>query len=220
MTRLAKILITGTALTILPLTQACAAESTSTGSNILNGQVNFNATVSTLNTDVYNTGGDVVGQSVAGGNAVDITTMNDTTVTNNQFNKSTTIESTINAGVGNIGGSVGYSSQAACNSASVSTDPTLTAVNSQQECRSIDPASTVNANIAHIGGDVGLASSAVGNTFEADSNASNMPVSTGQINSSFVQSKVNANISNVGGTVSATSAAIGNNAQILHYTTN
>lgn len=161
----------------------------------------------------------MVGRSVAGGNAVDITTMNDTTVTNHQFNKSTTIESTINAGVGNIGGSVGYSSQAACNSAGVSTDPTLTSVTSEQECRSIDPASTINANVAHIGGDVGLASSAVGNTFEADSNASNMPVSTSQINSSFVQSKVNANVAHVGGTVSATSAAIGNNAQIIHYST-
>lgn len=209
-----------TAMTILPLSLACAAGSTdTTGSNILNGQVNFNASVSTLNTSAYSMGGDVVGQSVAGGNAVDITTMNDTHVTNNQYNKSTTIDSTINAGVGNIGGSVGFSSQAVCNSAGVSTDPTVTAVNSNQECRSIDPSSTINANIAHVGGDIGLASHAVGNTFEADSNASNMPVTTNQINSSFVHSKVNANVANVGGGLSASSAAIANNAQIIHYST-
>ena len=192
----------------------------STGSNILNGQVNFNASVSTLNTSVYNTGGDVVGQSVAGGNAVDITTMNDTTVNNNQYQQEhdDRFRRSMRASATSAAASA-TRSQAACNSASVSTDPTLTAVNSNQECRSIDPSSTINANIANIGGDVGLASSSVGNTFEADSNASNMPVSTKQINTSFVQSKVNTNVANVGGTVSATSAAIGNNAQILHYTT-
>ena len=146
--------------------------------------------------------------------------MNDTHVVNNQYNKSMTIDSTINAGVGNVGGSVGYTSQAVCNSAGVSTDPKVTAVKSTQECHSVDPSSAINANIASIGGSVGLASHAVGNSFEADSNASNMPVQTKQINTSYVQSKVNAHVSNVGGTVSASSAAIGNNAQILHYTTN
>ena len=181
--------------------------------------MNFNATVSTLNTSAYSIKGDVVGQSVAGGNAIDITTMNDTIVTNNQYNKSTTIDSTINAGVGNISGSVGYTSQSACNSAGISTDPNVTAITSNQECRSIDPSSTINANIANIGGDVGLQSSSVGNTLEADSNANNMPVVTNQINSSFVQSKINANFANVGGSVSATSSAIGNNGQIVHYTT-
>jgi hypothetical protein len=182
--------------------------------------VNFNAAVSTLNTSAYSIKGDVAGQSVAGGNAIDITTMNDTTVTNSQYNKSTTIDSTINAGVGNIGGSVGYTSQSVCNSAGISTDPNVTAINSNQECRSIDPSSTINANIANIGGDVGLQSSSVGNTLEADSNANNMPVVNNQINSSFVQSKVNASVSNVGGSVAATSSAIGNNGQIIHYTTN
>ena len=181
--------------------------------------MNFNASVSQLNTQAYHVGQDVVGQSVAGGNAVDITTMNDTIVLNNQYNKSTTIDSTINAGVGHVGGSVGYTSQAVCNSASVSTDPTLTAIDSTQECRSIDPSSKINATISNIGGDAGLASSAVGNTFEADSNAPNMPVLTKQINSSFVQSKVNADISNVAGSFSSTSAAIGNNAQVIHYST-
>lgn len=212
----------GTALTILPLTIACAAGSTDptqAGSRILNGQVNFNASVSTLNTTVHGVHGDVAGQSVAGGNVIDITTMNDTNVINNQYNKSVTIDSTINGRVGDVGGSVGYTSQAVCNSAGVSTDPTTTAITSNQECRSIDPSSTVNAKAYNIGGDVGLASSAVGNTFEADSNASNMPVDTNQINSSFVHSTVNGNVSNVGGSVAATSAAIGNNAQIIHYST-
>ena len=208
-----------TALTILPLSLACAAGSNEGGSRILNGQVNFNATVSTLNTQTYSVNGDVAGQSVAGGNAVDITTMNDTHVVSTQYNKSMTIDSTINAGVGNVGGSVGYSSQAVCNSAGVSTDPNVTAIKSTQECHSVDPSSQINANIASIGGDVGLASHAVGNSFEADSNANNMPVQTKQINTSFVHSTINASVSKVGGSVSSSSAAIGNNAQILHYTT-
>jgi hypothetical protein len=208
-----------TALTILPLSLACAAGSSEGGSRILNGQVNFNATVSTLNTQTYSVNGDVAGQSVAGGNAVDITTMNDTHVVSTQYNKSMTIDSTINAGVGNVGGSVGYSSQAVCNSAGVSTDPNVTAIKSTQECHSVDPSSQINANIANIGGDVGLASHALGNSFEADSNANNMPVQTKQINTSFVHSTINANVSKVGGSVSSSSAAIGNNAQILHYTT-
>ena len=163
--------------------------------------------------------GDVAGQSVAGGNAIDITTMNDTHVVNNQYNKSTTIASTINARIGDVGGSVGYTSQSVCNSAGVSTDPTTTAVRSNQECRSIDPSSTVNAKIYNVGGDIGLASSSVGNTFEEDTNAPNAPLRTNQINSSFVHSTVNANLSNVGGSVAATSSAIGNNAQIIHYST-
>lgn len=181
--------------------------------------MNFNASVSTLNTTVHGVHGDVAGQSVAGGNVIDITTMNDTHVINNQYNKSVTIDSTINARIGDIGGSVGYTSQAVCNSAGVSTDPTVTAITSNQDCHSIDPSSTLNAKAYNIGGDVGLAGSAVGNTFQADSNASNMPVDTAQINSSFVHSVVNANVANVGGSVGATSTAIANNAQIIHYST-
>lgn len=205
---------------MLPLSLACAAGSTDpTGSRILNGQVNLNASVSTLNTSVWGVHGDVAGQSVAGGNVVDIITMNDTTVANDQFNKSVTIDSTINAHGDDIGGSVGYTSQAVCNSADVSTDPTTTAVYSNQECRAIDPSSTLNAHLNNVGGDIGLASSAVGNTFSEDTNAINAPVVTNQINSSFVHSTVNANVANVGGSVAATSAAIGNNAQIVHFST-
>lgn len=222
MTRLARTLIMGTALTILPLTLACAGGSTDHtqgGSQILNGQVNFNAAVSALNSNVSGIHGDVAGKSVAGGNVVDITTMNDTHVTNEQYNKSVTIDSTINGHVSDIGGSVGYTSQTVCNSAGVSTDPRTTQIYSNQDCHSVDPSSKINANVYNIGGDVGLASSSVGNTFEADSNASNMPVETHQLNTSYVHSTVNANVANVGGSVGATSSAIANNAQIIHYST-
>jgi hypothetical protein len=60
----------------------------------------------------------------------------------------------------------------------------------------------------------------MGNAFEADSNASNMPVNNLQINHSNITATTTANVSNVAGTVSVTSAAIGNNAQIVHYSTN
>jgi hypothetical protein len=202
----------------LPLNLAFADASTS-GSDILNGQVNFNVAVSKLNTNVDGVSGDAGGQSIAGGNVVDITTMNDTNVNNEQYNSSATISSTLNANVANVGGSVGYQSQAVCNSASVSTDPNITQVYSNQECRSVDPTSTLNASVSNVGGDVSLAGSAIGNSFEADSNASNMPLELHQINSSAAYSTVNANVANVGGSTSATSAAIGNNAEIIHYTT-
>jgi hypothetical protein len=111
--------MTATALTLLPMSLACAGGSTDTGSHILNGQVNLNASVSALNSSVYSVKGDVAGQSAAGGNAIDITTMNDTSVVNNQYSKSTTIDSTVNAGVGNIGGSVAGSSSAIGNNAQI-----------------------------------------------------------------------------------------------------
>ena len=220
MNRLARTLITGTALMILPLTSAYAGGSTSTApsySNILNGQVNLNASVSTLNANTANVSGDASGQSVAGGNIVQVVTMNDTSVNNSQIDSNTVVLSKANVNVGNIGGNVSYSSQAVCNSADVSTDPTTTVVNSYQECSAIDPSSTLNANVSGVGGSVALTGSAVGNTFSEDTNAINAPVNTAQVNTSFVQSTVNANVSNVAGSVSATSAAIGNNAQIIHY---
>ena len=175
--------------------------------------------MSKLNVNVHNVGGDAVGQSVAGGNVVDITTMQDTNVTNEQYDASPYIGSQLNANVNDVSGSVGYTSQALCNGASVSTDPTTTQVYSNQECRASDPSSTLNANISNVGGDVALAGSSVGNTFEEDTNAANAPLETNQINSSAVLSTVNANVSNVGGSVGVTSAAIGNSAQIVHYST-
>src|SRR5262249_23756863 len=55
-----------------------------TGSEILNHQINLNNNWSNLNVTVDTVGGDVAAQGAAGGNLVDITTMNDTKVTNNQ----------------------------------------------------------------------------------------------------------------------------------------
>ncbi len=184
---------------------------------ILNGQVDFNVSVSKMNVDVQNVGGDAVGQSVAASNLVDITTMQDTKVNNEQYSTSSMVGSEINLNANNISGSVGYVSQAVCNGADVSTDPTTTDVYSNQECRAADPSSTVNAGVTNVSGDVSLASSALGNNFGEDTNAPNAPVETDQINSSATYSTVNANISGVHGTVSTTSAAIGNNAQIVHY---
>ena len=60
---------------------------------------------------------------------------------------------------------------------------------------------------------------ALGNSFEADSNAPNMPIVTKQFNNSMSASTVHANVSNVGGSTSLTSSAIGNTAQIIHYST-
>jgi hypothetical protein len=219
MSNLAKTLIATTALSILTLSPAFAGSSTDTGSVILNGQVNFDVEASKLNVDVQDVGGDAVGQSVAGGNVVDITTMQDTKVHNEQYSTSSYIGSELNTNVSNVGGSVGYTSQAVCNDASVSTDPTTTDVYSNQECRAQDPTSTLNAAVTNVSGDVSLQSSSLGNNFEEDTNAPNAPVATYQINNSATYSTVNASIANVHGSVGATSAAIGNNAQIVHYGT-
>ncbi|HEV2562510.1 MAG TPA: hypothetical protein VGT78_10250 [Rhizomicrobium sp.] len=204
---------------ILP-SLAFAADSTSTGSNILNGQVDFNISLSKVNVDVQNAGGNAVGQSVAASNVLDVTTMQDTSVNNQQYSSSSLIESDLNAHASNIGGSAQYTSQSVCNSANVSTDPTTTNVYSNQECRAQDPTSTLNAGISNIAGDTSLATSAIGNTFAEDTNAPNAPVETYQINSSATYSALNASVANIGGTATTTSAAIGNNAQIVHYGTN
>jgi len=218
MNNLAKILTATTALMILP-SLAFAADSTSTGSNILNGQVDFNISLSKVNVDVQNAGGNAVGQSVAASNVLDVTTMQDTSVNNQQYSTSSLIESDLNAHASNIGGSAQYTSQAVCNSANVSTDPTTTNVYSNQECRAQDPTSTLNAGISNIAGDVSLASSSLGNTFAEDTNAPNAPVESYQINSSATYSALNASVANIGGTATTTSAAIGNNSQIVHYGT-
>ena len=159
-------------------------------------------------------------QGAAAGNMIDITTMNNTRVQNSQIvGAGAAIDSNINTNVSNVWGSVGVSSQAICNGASVSTDPTLTAVNSNQKCNASDPASAINANISNIAGNAVVQSMALGNSFEADSNAPNMPIVTKQINNSMGASTVHANVSNVGGSTSLTSSAIGNTAQIIHYST-
>ncbi len=186
---------------------------------ILNGQVNLHVAVSKVDTEIMNVEGDADAQSVAAGNVLDVTTMNDTYVVNNQYATSVNISSTMNTSVQNVQGSVGIQSQALCNGANISTDPITTSVTSYQECEAKDPSSTVNAFVQNVKGDTSIASSALGNTFSADSNAPNMPVDTTQINRSSVYSTVNANVYNVLGSVGVSSAAIGNNAQVIHYST-
>jgi hypothetical protein len=196
------------------------ADSSSDGSQILNGQVSLHTSISTLQTVIDNVGQGVGVQSVAAGNVLDVTTMNDTHVNNNQYVSTVDISSDLGARVTNVGGDVGIQNQAVCNSASISTDPTITAITSQQQCDAVDPSANAYVDASKIGGSFSLANSAIGNTFEADSNAQNMPVNNTQINRSSVNATTTANVSNVAGTVSVTSAAIGNNAQIIHYSTN
>lgn len=202
----------------LPASLAFAAGSTDpVGSQILNGQINFNTAASKLNAEVQNVNGSVGGQSVAVSNTVDITTMQDTHVTNKQQSQATTIDAQTNINAKNIGGNVGFVSQAVCNSATVSTDPTVTDVYSNQECYAKDPNASVNANLSTVGGSVSLASVAVGNTFSEDTNAPNAPVQNYQINNSTVYGTTNASVKNVGGNVNLSASAIGNSAQIVHY---
>jgi hypothetical protein len=203
---------------MLLLSQASAGSS-SDGSQILNGQVDLHTSVSTLQTVIGNVGSSVGVQSVAAGNTLDVTTMNDTHVTNDQYVSSVDISSDLGARVTNVGGDVAIQGQAVCNSAGISTDPTVTAIKSTQQCDAIDPVSRAYVDATGIGGSFSLSNSAVANTFEADSNAQNMPVDTTQINHSNVNATTTANVSNIAGTVSVTSAAVGNNAQILHYST-
>jgi hypothetical protein len=191
------------------------------GSHILNNQINLQNNWSNLNASVDTVGGDVVAQGSAGGNLIDITTMNNTRVQNNQIvGPASNIGSNINLDANNVWGSVGIQNQVLCNGASVSTDPILTAVNSNQECHATDPYSSIKTNISNLAGNAVIQGSALGNSFEADSNAPNMPIMSRQLNNSGVVSNVNANLYNVGGSVGLSSSAIGNTSQIIHYNTN
>ena len=197
------------------------SSSSAGGSNVINGQVTLQTQWSNLNTVVDSVGGDAALQGAAAGNLVDVMTMNNTTVDNHQFvGPNAAIGSNINANMSNVWGSVGISNQALCNGASVSTDPVLTAINSNQVCKASDPATQVNANVNGVVGDTAIQSLSMGNSFEADSNAQNMPIKTMQINSSIGASTVNTTASNISGSMSLTSGAIGNKSQILHYSTN
>jgi len=71
-----------------------------------------------------------------------------------------------------------------------------------------------------VAGDAAVMGASMGNSFEADSNAPNMPIWNKQINNGAVNSTVNANVYNVGGSTSLSSSAIGNTGQIIHYNTN
>lgn len=190
------------------------------GSQILNNQINLNNNWSDLHASVGTVGGDVVAQGAAGGNLIDITTMNNTKVFNNQIvGPNASIGSNITLGANNVWGSVGVQNQAICNGASISTDPVLTSVRSNQECHATDPYSQINATVVNVSGDAVVQGSALGNSFEADSNAPNMPIMTRQINTSGSVSKVTAGASNIGGSVGISSSAIGNTSQIIHYNT-
>src|SRR5580698_8566329 len=104
-------LIATTALTILSLSQACAQQNSE--SNILNGQVDLNSSVSKLTTSVVDTSGNVTLDSTAGGNAVEIVTMNNTNVQTGQFTGGgADIVSIVNANVQNTDGTVSINSQA------------------------------------------------------------------------------------------------------------
>ena len=191
------------------------------GSQIINGQVNLQNNWATLNGSVDTVGGDAVAQGSAAGNMIDITTMNNTSVFNKQIvGANSNIGSTIGVDFNNVWGSVGVQNQVLCNGASVSTDPVLTSVHSTQKCNATDPYSAINTNISNVAGNAVIQGSALGNSFEADSNAPNMPIMTKQIANSGIVSNVNANVFNVAGSVGMSSSAIGNTSQIIHYNTN
>ena len=191
------------------------------GSQILNNQINLQTNWSNLTGSVDTVGGDVVVQGNAGGNLVDVTTMNDTRVSNTQVvGPNATIGSSVAVDVNNVWGNVGITNQAICNGASVSTDPILTAVKSNQACHAMDPYSEINTNISNIGGNAVVQGMSVGNKLETDSNAPNFPVISRQLNNSGVVSNVNANVFNAAGTVGLSSSAVGNTSQVLHYSTN
>jgi len=219
MTRLAKSLIAGTALVMLVLTPAFAGNSSDpSGSQILNGQIALHTANSSLHTTIDGVGQDVGVQSVAAGNTLDVTTMNDTTVTNNQYVSSVT-SAPISRGGDQRRRQRGDPGQAVCNSASVSTDPNITKINNTQQCDAIDPTSGTYVYADGVGGSLSVTNLAAGNTLERTPNASNMPVNNLQINHANVNAMTTATVSNVGGSVSVSSAAIGNSAQIIHYST-
>jgi hypothetical protein len=233
MTLRIKTLIAATALATLSATCAYAggadqygtwndgAMAGGIGSQINTSQLNTQTNWSNLNGNADTVAGDVVMQGAAGGNLMDITTMNNTMVNNSQIvGPGASIGSNVFANINNIGGSVGIQNQALCNGVSVSTDPTLASTRSYQECNAADPSSHIQANVTNIAGDAVFQGSSLGNTFEADSNAPNMPIWNKQINNSTIASTVNANIYNIGGSTSMTSSAIGNTGQIIHYNTN
>lgn len=168
-----------------------------------------------MNVDTVN--GYVGGQAVAVGNAFEAVTMNDTKVTNNQYAAGPAIGADLTAQVTNVNGSVGLNTQAACNTADVSTDPNYTIVNSTQECATQDPSQATNATVRNVAGDVGITGSSGGNIYTEDTNASFNYLNTNQLNEANVSSTTNAEVSNVGGSVTVSSAAVGNSAQIVHY---
>src|SRR5271163_4158954 len=160
MINLTKTLIAGTALMILPLSQTYAqgSNNNSDGSIVLNGQVDLHLSSSNVNTNITNTAGNVAGTSASVGNNLEVVTMDDASVNNNQYVSSVSISADQNANVQNAGGTVTLQSQATCNAADVSTDPHTTTVNSTQECQANDPSALLNATVTNTGNDVSLSS--------------------------------------------------------------
>ena len=170
----------------------------SSGSNIINGQVNLQNNWSNMNGSIDTVGGDANVTGAAAGNLVDITTMNNTRVHTSQIvGSGASIGSNVNVDVNNVWGNATVSNQAVCNGASVSTDPTYSATKNYQECNAADPYSGINTNISNVAGNAVVQGMSIGNSFEADSNAPNMPIQTKQINTSGVTSNINANLTSV-----------------------
>jgi hypothetical protein len=198
-----------------------AGSPTSSGSNIVNGQINLQTNWSNLTGSIDTTGSDATATGAAAGNLIDITTMNNTRVNNSQIvGAGSSIGSNVNVDVNNVWGNASVGNQVVCNGASVSTDPTYASTKNYQECNAADPFSGINTNISNVAGNAIVQGSSLGNTFEADSNAPNMPIMSKQINNSANVSNINANLYNVGGTATLSSSAIGNTSQIIHYSTN
>ena len=217
MTPLAKSLIAGTALLILMPSLTCAQTSTNT-SNVLNGQIDLQSDIAKLNTQVTNIAGNVASSADAGGNNVQIYTMNDTNVLNTQIvGNSADIVATQNANVQNAGGTVDLQAQAICNGTDISTDPHNVNVNSYQECDATDPYAQLNANVDTAGNDTSLLATAIGNTFSEDTNAPNTNIITRQLNTSTEEAVVNSAVKNVYGNLSIGATAVGNTATIVHY---
>ena len=191
------------------------------GSNIVNGQINLQTNWSNLTGSIDTTGGDATATGAAAGNLIDITTMNNTTVKNAQIvGYSSSVGSNVAVDMNNVWGNAGVGNQAVCNGASVSTDPTYASTQNFQKCNASSTYSGITTNISNVAGNAVVQGAAIANTFEADSNAPNMPILSKQINTSGVTSNINTNLYNVGGTASLSSSAIGNSSQIIHYSTN
>jgi hypothetical protein len=195
--------------------------SNASGSNIVNGQINLQNNWSNLTGSIDTTGSDATVTGAAAGNLIDITTMNNTRVQNSQIvGSGASIGSNVNVDVNNVWGNATVANQVVCNGASVSTDPTYASTTNFQKCNAADPFSGITTNISNVAGNAIVQGSSLGNSFEADSNAPNMPIMSKQINNSGITSNINANLFNVGGTATLSSSAIGNTSQIIHYNTN
>ncbi len=217
---LASVLMTATAIPAFAQEYGTWNDNGAIGSLVVNDQVNLQTNWSNMSGVVDTVGGDVVAQGAAAGNIVDVITMDNTRVFNNQIVSSdATIGSNVALDANNVWGSVGVSNSSLCNGASVSTDPVLTSVNSYQECGAKDPYTGTSAFVTNIAGNAVFQNSAISNSFEADSNAPNFPVFNKQINNSSAISNMAVNAFNVGGTVGMQSSAIGNTARVIHYNT-